>query len=389
MYNLLQKFVTLFLILPFSLKAQTPQRQVSFALESQSHEYYVKQAELWWKEIEKNKTSEDNWYNFFKACRNAQGTAGWREDFVNESQFLKSSDEIIQLMEEYIPNSFTYNYVAYARRGIDPSKGEYLIKAYKMNPSFEEIKANMITYSVSILDFDLRKKVNIEWYIENKISPGLLSYAYNVLMSVEPRSIIFTQHDNDSYPVWMLQDAKGIRGDVWVINFDFLLLDSYREQVFEKLKIKPIEIDLSQGYEINWPKVLSHILNNYNLERPVYFGMTVTPKYYKEFSNNMTVSGLTYKFSRNPSLNVEYNKSLIENKFLLDYIKLQVVNDYNQTNVNKQNKNYLNCFEPVYNYYIAKAQKNQADKISDLARIVASNSGDSAFIEKVTKIFTK
>ncbi len=51
--------------------------QISFANESKPHSYYVKQAELWWKEIEKDKTSETSWYNYYRACRNAQGTANW------------------------------------------------------------------------------------------------------------------------------------------------------------------------------------------------------------------------------------------------------------------------------------------------------------------------
>ncbi len=380
---------TSLLIVSATIVGQTPEKQKSFALESKPHSYYVEQSELWWKEIEKNIHSEDNWYNYFKACRNAQGTANWSEDFVKESKFLKSSDEIIKLMEENIPNTFTYNYVAYARRGIDPSKGEYLLKAYEINPNFEEIKANMITYSVSILDFDLRKKVNKEWFKENKLSTGLISYAYNVLMSVEPKSIIFTEHDNDSYAAWMLQDAKGVREDVWVINIDFLLLDSYREQVFEILGVKPIDIDLSDGYQVNWPKVLNHILANYNLDRPLYIGMTVSQKNYQPYVNHMTVSGLTYKFSKTPSLDVELNKSLIENKFLLDYLKLQVINDYNQKNVNNQNQNYINCFEIVYRDYIAKSMSDKAEKLKELAKIVAENSGDSKLIEKVKQEFDK
>jgi hypothetical protein len=362
---------------------------VIFALETKHHSYYVNQAELWWKEIERNKTSEENWYNYYKACRNAQGTANWREDFVTESKFLRTSDDIIKLMEENIPNTFTYNYVAYAKGGIDPTMGDFLLKAYEMNPSFEEIKADMISYAVSILDSDLRKKVNKQWYQENKISPGLLSYAYNVLMSVEEGSILFTQNDNDSYPVWMLQDAKGIREDVWVINFDFLLLDSYREKEFNKLKIKPIEIDLSQGYEVNYPKVLNHILSNYTFERPIYFGMTVSPNYYKDYAKDLTVSGLAYKFSKKALSDIEYNKLLIENKFLLDYLKLQVINDNNQANVNKQNKNYLKSFELVYKSYLSNGQKDQADKISELAKIVANNSGDSTTIERVKQDFKK
>lgn len=381
------KVFLVLLIMPVSLLSQIPEKQVSFASRSESHEYYVQQAKLWWKETEKNKTSEDNWYNYWRACRNAQGTANWSEDFVKESPYLRVSDDILKLMEESIPNTFMYNYVAYARRGIDPSKGVYLLKAYDMNPNFEGIKANMITYAVSILDTDLRKKVNIEWFKNNELSPGLISYAYNVLMSVEPNSIILTQHDNDTYPLWMLQDVKGIRTDVTVINFDFLLLDSYREKVFEMLRIKQIDLQLTKNYELNWENVLKHFLTNYNLDKPLYFGMTVSPDLYKDFSDKMNVSGLTYRFSNKPFNKAQLNKSLLENSFLLDYLKLQPSFDINLKHVIGQNINYLICFKIMYDSYIEQKELDKALKIKELANLIAADSSDKSIIEKVKTNF--
>lgn len=383
----IQFICILLLTIPISVAAQKPEKQISFAKETKSHEYYVKQAELWWLEIQWDKTSEDSWYNYFRACRNAQGTANWREDFVKESPYLKSGKDIVKLMEENIPDTFTFNYVAYSIQGIDPTKGSYLVKAYEKNPRYDGINAAMVTYAVSILDPDLRKKVNVNWYPLNELSPGLLDYAYNVLMSVEPNSILLTQHDNDSYPIWMLQDVKGIHSDVTVINFDFLLLDSYRQEIFNRLNIKQFDLKLTDNYQVNWQNVLRHFLTNYGNDRPLYFAMTVSENLYKEFADKMTGSGLAYRFRDKPQNIVELNKNLIENRFLLDYLKIQLIPDSNQKNVDQQNINYLKCFKTAFDYYKFNQNLQQAGRIQELSQNIAKQSGDETVIKSVTRDF--
>ncbi len=53
----------------------------------------------------------------------------------------------------------------------------------------------------------------------------------NYLSSVEPGGIIFTNGDNDTYPLWYVQETEGFRTDVRVTNLSFLQTEWYVDQL--------------------------------------------------------------------------------------------------------------------------------------------------------------
>ena len=223
----------------------------------------------------------------------------------------------------------------------------------------KSIKKKAINFMLVLFLFFMPSRMLLANYDTHDRTGNYIAWdmAYNMLQTCEPNAILFTNGDNDTFPLWYLQEVEKIRTDVVVANLSLLNTSWYVEQLksrYDKnpfIKMEQSEIDNldfkrweTKEVSINAPKdqnnqtgkikwnlkptymdialriqdlMVLKIINDNNWERPIYFAVTVSPASMLSLDEYLRMDGLAYKLVNNKSEIV--NKEIIS-KNLLEFI---------------------------------------------------------------------
>jgi hypothetical protein len=88
-------------------------------------------------------------------------------------------------------------------------------------------------------------------------------FGFNYLESVEPQGIIFTNGDNDTYPLWYNQEVEGVGTDKRVCNLSYLQTDWYVRQMQSKAyESEPLPINFEYEQYVQGTRDVIYIMED-------------------------------------------------------------------------------------------------------------------------------
>jgi len=357
--------------------SQKPEKVYSFVKVDKPFDWFINQAELWKKAIDSDTRNADAWLNFYAANRMAS-----RIDFdawqKKKGPGFMELNEIVLKMEKAVPGSYEYYDVRTWNDGYQNEDNAGLIlKAYAMAPERTEIYSSLVNYFEMKRDHEHEAEICRKWFDSNDLSPNLLNYNYNVLMSLDDNGIVITNGDNDTYPLWILQYALGIKKNVVVVNINMVTVDSYRKKLFEENGIPADGLRAQENP--SQEMIIRHLITSSG--RPVYFANTLSTGYYEPFKENLYMIGLVFKYAKESFDNLAVIRNNYERNYLMDYLKVRFNKDISEGIINRMNMGYMPFLIKLYEHYSLAGEQEKAGGVRNLALLIGQKGDPDVKVE--------
>ncbi len=303
----------------------------------------------------------------------------------------------------YIGNFFAFSiWIGMGVAGIFDFLRKKFVEKGKLNTPILGIAAGLIFICGPVLEF----QHNAESH-DRRGNYMAWDYSYNLLNSCEPNSLLFTNGDNDTFPIWYLQEVENIRKDITVINLSLLNTEWYIKQL--KRAKNPVAISLNddqinvltpiawkeQQITVNVPvnvynemikeahpsislipvqeqttisfnlaptfaqgqairvqdRMILNILYSNNWQRPIYFAMTIPSSNRAGLDNYLRLSGLAMKLV--PYSGTYYNADQFKQNLMevFQYRKLADPSVFLDSQNTDLIQNYRYSFFNLANFY--------------------------------------
>lgn len=125
------------------------------------------------------------------------------------------------------------------------------------------------------------------WFIHSRAGNYVpFDYSYNILQSCKPNAILFTNGDNDTFPLWLLQDVYGVRRDIRIVNLSLGNTLWYVNQLKNYEPWGAKKIPLSFKDESLLAKEYSAEALKITVGKAESVSVDISPEVYKEFTND-------------------------------------------------------------------------------------------------------
>lgn len=259
-------------------------------------------------------TNESYWLEYFNLTKSKQSRKKGRE---LPDSLQKTLSKIAEECKNYIPNSYTSNFINYENLGKTKEGLVFLDKAYAINPNptlYDDKLAQ------AVIQNDKASISNFAGKLENAniFNAQVMQYNKNVLQSVSQNGFLITYGFEDTYPLLILQEKKSFRKDVKIICMDWLVNEEYYNKIKSELGLK------STNY-VSEMKFLVDLLK----AKPsnLYLALTLPPHLISSLEAKLFCTGLAMKLSINGFNNLDVLRANWTQKFeLSEILKAEKIN---------------------------------------------------------------